>query len=384
MGNGHVGPFKRLADRFRREGWRIVLIVRDISRVAHFFDPREVEVYQAPFKINRAVPYLPNPRTYSEMLLNLGYREIGELSLMVSAWRRLFDCIRPNTLVFDHSPTAIIAARGLPCQQVSIGHGFYVPRDEYPLAPLAPWENLSHTERLRIDDLTINNINQTLGKFGQTKIDRVGEIFTDLKLNIFTTFKELDHNGPRDVNYVGSLSTGASQSHTLEPSWPAGNGNKVFVYLKPMPGLELIFHMLSSHNAQTIAVLDGADTCSFQGEVFPGIYFCNTPISLVNICKTCDLAITNASHATMCQFLLQGVSQMLIPLTLEQAILSSKIKSRGAGLDGARNQIEEVLKHLSWLLEYPRKLGGALAFQRSYISWNIESAVESTYSAIIA
>lgn len=71
------------------------------------------------------------------------------------------------------------------------------------------------------------------------------------------------------------------------------------------------------------------------------------------VCQGCDVALTNAGHGTICQLMLAGVCQMLVPLTLEHAILSGKVKSLGAGLDARRNQPELILQYLSLLLDSP-------------------------------
>ena len=71
-GYGHVGPFSPVAKRFVADGWRVVLIVRDLMRVPAFFEPGEVEVLQAPVKNSHPVPYLAQPATYGHMLLNMG------------------------------------------------------------------------------------------------------------------------------------------------------------------------------------------------------------------------------------------------------------------------------------------------------------------------
>ena len=162
MGSGHVGPFERVARRFLDDGWRVVLIVRDLSRVHPFFEPGEVEAWQAPFKISRAVPHVPHPDTFGHMLLNLGYRHEGELRQLVDAWRLLFHQLRPDLLVFDHSPTAMLAARGMAVPQATIGHGFFVPVDEDPLRPLAPWKQVPLEQRRADERELVDRINCVL------------------------------------------------------------------------------------------------------------------------------------------------------------------------------------------------------------------------------
>ena len=84
-GFGHVGPFSSVAKRFLADGWKVVLIVKDLSRVAPFFEPGEVDVLQAPIKNSFPVPHLSEPATYGHMLLNMGYQNADELAAHVEA-----------------------------------------------------------------------------------------------------------------------------------------------------------------------------------------------------------------------------------------------------------------------------------------------------------
>ena len=77
------------------------------------------------------------------------------------------------------------------------------------------------------------------------------------------------------------------------------------------------------------------------------------------------MALTNAGHGTICQLLLAGISQMLVPLTLEQVLLSEKVKSLGAGVDARCDQPEQIMKHLSMLLDNPDQSAGAAAFKNA-------------------
>ncbi len=383
MGNGHVGPFERLARRFLQDGWRVVIIARDLSRVARFFHSGEIDAYQAPFKIGRAVPHIPFPSTFTQLLLNLGYRYEDELRQMVEAWQWLYRHIGPDVILFDHSPTAILAARGLDVPQFTIGHGFYVPVDQQPIACIRLPQEASTDDRIKEEQALVDRINRIQTRSGRPELPRLGALFSELTDNLLTTFRELDHFGPRvDARYFGIWSISRDADLADPPSWPQGDGPKLYAYLKSIPALSELLAWLSQRGVPTIAVLDGASSQGLQQYAGSNIALCDQPVSMDVICRQCDVALTNAGHGTICQLMLSGICQMLVPLTLEQAILSGKVKSLGAGLDARRDQPELIIEYLSMLLDHPDRFGGAAAFRKRYDNWSDEEAIDNVYRAI--
>lgn len=169
-GYGHVGPFSQVARCFLRDGWRVVLLVKDLSRVSAFFEPGEVEVLQAPVKNSHPVHFVKDPPTYGHILLNMGYQDTEELGTLIEAWRNLLTLLQPDLLIFDHSPSAIIAARGMTIPQVTFGSGFFSPPPERPLPLMADWRPLSDCQRVDDEDKIVDTINMVLSRWAAPRL----------------------------------------------------------------------------------------------------------------------------------------------------------------------------------------------------------------------
>lgn len=384
-GNGHVGPFEPIARRFIEDGWRVVFIARDLSRVTRFFKTGEVDAYQAPFKTGQAGPNVRRPDTYSQMLLSLGFSTDDELDQLARAWKLLFGHISPDLIVFDHSPIAMVAARGIPVPQVTIGLGFFVPIDSEPMPCLAPWREMPSEIRLQHDRNLVDRINRVLSRGRQPELPRLGALYSETNANLFMTFPELDHFGPReDGQYFGSCGITRRAALPDPPTWPEGDGPRVYAYLKQMPVLKDLLLALSNRGVPTIAVLDGALTEKLRQFAGPNIVLCDRPIALDEVCRTSEAAITNAGNGTLCRLLRAGIRQLLVPLNVEQAIISEKVRQLTAGLVADRERPDVAVGQLNAILDGDAERSGALAFAGRYADWSEESATENAYAAIRA
>ena len=111
MGYGHVGSVLPLAMRLQERGHEIVFALRDLSHAERFLGRRGFALLQAPVWMgDKRGPELPV--SYADMLANFGFPDRAGLTAMVRAWRGLYALVRPDLLMIDHGPTALLAARG--------------------------------------------------------------------------------------------------------------------------------------------------------------------------------------------------------------------------------------------------------------------------------
>ena len=239
-GLGHLVNLMPLAQAMSRKGHRVYAAVQDVPKAARIFRGFDIAYLQAPTKFHDSPNAIMPPRTFAHILHNRGFGELDELRAMAGTWRNLLEMTRPDLVVFDHSPTALLAARGLVAKKALIGTGFFCPLDEYAMADLRPWlaekgsdrraapsppaplpegegrtmpslqQPVAEAEsrktpsppaplpegegRLKEDeDRVLANANAVLAGWGQPPLVRLSRLFYDVDEHFLATLPELDH-----------------------------------------------------------------------------------------------------------------------------------------------------------------------------------------------
>lgn len=127
-GMGHYRRLAPVAEALAAEGHQVVFFLRNP------YDCR-VQLTKSPLPFIQSPDLVPpnpaerEPRTmgsYSDIMVYCGFGRLETLFAATLAWRTLFDQIRPDLIVCDHSPVVCLAAYGrIPVVQV--GDGFTIP-----------------------------------------------------------------------------------------------------------------------------------------------------------------------------------------------------------------------------------------------------------------
>ena len=107
-GYGHAARVVRLAMELRAAGQRAVMAVREPSRVAGMCGEGEFTLLESPLAPSH--DYVANPRTFAHLLWNAGFGNAAELEARTDRWAELLDSVKADLVVFDHAPTALLAA----------------------------------------------------------------------------------------------------------------------------------------------------------------------------------------------------------------------------------------------------------------------------------
>lgn len=328
-GLGHVVGQRPLALALRSRGHEVVLAVRNVRSAATAFAGTGLRFVQCPYMIWRTVPRFTPLVSYAHMLDSVGFGNPGGLAALISAWRCLMDLVDPDLIVFDHSPTALLAARTHRARRVLAGNGFFAPPPTYPLPRVHPDIDADPDRLRRDEDAVLATVNEAMTATGTETIDELADMYRDVDLNLLMTYGELDHFGPRpDQRYFGVQ----NECPGVAPTWPSATGPKIYGYLKPAPDLAAVLRALSDTGQPTIIFGTWVNDDARRRFGSATLRLEDRPLDMDLVGTQCDLAILNGTHGTCAELLLHGVPLLQLPIFVEQALTAKNTVRMGAGL----------------------------------------------------
>jgi hypothetical protein len=97
-----------------------------------------------------------------KLFFNSGFFDEERLFDMVMGWKNLFDAIAPDLVVFDHSPTALVASKCISAKRVIFGTCFYSPPRMRLMPTIQPWANPSLKRLQNSEKRVLQSINGAL------------------------------------------------------------------------------------------------------------------------------------------------------------------------------------------------------------------------------
>lgn len=364
---GHVARMKPLAEALQARGHRVDFILRECLPAERLLDPHRFRWFQAPYQ-NEAVPgQIGAPRSLAQVLHNTGFHAARNLQGRVRAWRALYKLLRPDLLVFDHSPTALLAARGQHVPRLALGTGFGIPPARVPLPNFDG--SADDPDLQAVEDRITATANDALAMLGDRPLARLADIY-DVEAQVLFTFRELDHYPDREAgDYWGTT----RQDAGVPPSWPAMAGRRVFAYLKPFRTLPALLATLRDAGHPTLIYIGkGAEDLrrQFEGD---NLAFSDKPVDLGTAVAESELVICHSGHGTVSSALLAGKPLLLLPLNMEQRMLSARVMQAGAGLAAPALSAEGMRDKLVRLMAEPAFSLAAGGFAERHASHEVET-----------
>ncbi len=343
-GLGHLMRLKPIAEQLEQLNHRVIFVVQNLSR-AHFLIDAGFECLQAP--VLKPLSGVSPPNSMAQILARRGYSDVNNLEGMVYEWIKIYRKVKPDLILTDYAPTAILAARKGQIPVAAVGGGFvFPPRDRWA-CNLRPWlvdESLRHIEKN-----IILNVNQVAKLHGFAGINRTADLFYGDNNFIFD-LQETDIYKRSQCCYV--IQKDEPNGFPI-PGWKSKNKIKVAGYLKNgFKENERIISALSKMDVEVKIVVLG-----MQSAVQPNtdnITLYRKPIDLSALISGSNAVLFHAG-GTIKEVVLKGKVSLLAPMQLEQFHYAQRMEKNGFGeminfkFSDLTSQFKEVLNNQHYI-----------------------------------
>lgn len=350
---GHLSHLRLPIEVALQLGHQVYLAARQLDRIPEVLGNMPVQCLQAPFKQSALTADQAAFPSYTHLIVRQCFSGADELEMYLRAWRSTFDLVRPDLVLFEHSPTALIAACGYGFKKVLVGNGFSIPpQPREPSAPFAPFVTTPQTIEvlagLRSDDaVLLKVVNIALGRLGVPDFDALPDIYGQVDERFLMTLPLLDHFGERPrQRYLGVEPSRPQQI----PQWPPGAGPKVFGYLHAIASLETLLQDLQAARVCALLHVRGLPPALKERYSSEQLYFTDKLLDLSKVAEQAAWVINHGNHNTIAIFLRQGVPQLLIPRHQEHLFAAMSLVAQGGAVMAYQDQpsfTKEILALMS-------------------------------------
>lgn len=374
LGFGHLSPYLELIRRLKKENHKIYFAARDVGNAERVFGPESITIVQAPFNPRGVDNPIRVPRTHAHLLHNIGFNDPTLLTGRIKAWQHVYNYLKPDAVIYDHSPTAQLAMRNTKAKQVLCGTGFTVPPGKVPMPNMRYWEKADQDKLLVVEKNIIDRVNIALKGLKLPEMINVAQLM-QADATVLMSFKELDHyNNRGDANYVGiPLTEGYGES----PKWPAGGKFKVFAYLYPFKTLPSLLDTLKGSDISAVIYAPEVNRALKDKHKHPKLFFADRPVNMTEVTRQCDIAITNGTHGTTTAVLLAGKPLLTLPQNLERLLVSQRVREMGAGLVAPQLKPEGMAMKFKALMEKDQFRTKAQEFATKYADFTLQKHLDS-------
>jgi UDP:flavonoid glycosyltransferase YjiC (YdhE family) len=293
---------------------------------------------------------------YVDIMQGCGYEDGRELTGLVGGWRSLLSGWKPDMVVADFSPTALLAARSLDLPRVTYGNGFFVPPRSTPLPPFRFDAPVDLARLARTEQSVLANVNGALPRFGAKPLARLAELF-EADEHFICTFPELDHYGTRETS--GYWGPRVRFDRGTDIAWPEGPGKRIFVYVKTnLPLLDPLLEVLAASPHRVVAYIPGLDEGRRRKFASRRRIVSDKPVKLERFLRECDLLVSHGGEISV-GALMYGVPSLVFPTHYEQYATACRLEQLQTGVWLGPGATPDLV---------PRGLNGALDPRRAEIA----------------
>jgi len=263
--------------------------------------------------------------SYADVLMHGGWASTDALRGLMAGWRQVLDQTKPDLLVADFAPTAMLVAHVAGIAMAAIGDGFSLPPLTVPLPPLRPWSAAEPDAPASIEGRVLAVVNARLGALKVPALRHLRALFENMP-QFLCTFPELDHYPDRaDAQWYGEVFAPSSGPAAV---WPTGTGQRVYVDLDPRhPALGAIAEALHRLEQPTLIQVAGMPVRQADAIERGAVQVTATP-NLESVLSGCDIVICQRHEAAVLA-LLAGKMLLMLPVFLEQMMTLRRLAEQG-------------------------------------------------------
>ncbi len=321
-GYGHALALLAIARRLEARGWRPVLAFPP-DRLPAGVDTSAMTMRAAPVwgAECRPLPRMPSSTaSLGDILSDIGLRSAEWVRNQISGWWRILAECRPDVIVADYAPGAILAARGR-IPSIAYGVGFTVPpagmRRFPPLHDLAP--------PLHDETSICAAVNSVLADLNIRAIASLADTLTG-DAQCVATLPLLDpYDASRSDPVLGPQ---------LDAPIPyrSGGSNEIFCYLREAPGsdrLDAFASCLLNLPGPVVAFMPGLARQTAERLRSGGVTLLDGPAPLATQLRRSRLVVHFGSHGVAAAALLAGAPQLILDLDIEKLLIAAALTRRG-------------------------------------------------------
>ena len=373
-GLGHLAGCAPLLRELQSRGHHITAVVKHVPAVGPLVSGAACRTLPLPAAASPAPRPFARPMTFAHVLYNSGFHDPVLLADRLAAWRAVFTAEHPDVILCEHSPAALVAARGFPAARVVIGTGFTCPPDLTPLPCLRHWLTHDPRELARDEGAVLATVNGALRVHSLPALLTLACLYGDADATILRSFPELDpYPMRRGVRYWGAWLGIAGD----DPGWQTGCRPRIFAYLKPMSGIGDVLAAVAQVGGEVVAYVPGLPAADQTAARAAGVRLLERPANIQAAAQGCDVAILNGTHGTTAAVLLAGKPIVQLPIYLEQVLTALRTVTLGAGRIAARADPGAVLEAVREVHSNPNYRAAAERFARRYRQFEPQAAVRS-------
>ncbi len=340
-GLGHVSPLLAIAKALRDSADRdpkFIFAVNDPLMLRPLHLPAGDLVLPLP-ELKQNEPLSSHSKSYAEILAHHGFTRAEVMTPLLALWDDLLSLIKPDLIIADHSPTAILAARGrIPVLQT--GSGYTMPPADLPIFPALRSAMGAPTMQPQMLDA----LNAVLKLRKQPLLPSLPALLATEGRALFSHPILDPYAGMRPDPYLGTYNQG------IAPTTPVTSPS-VFLYAGARPDyLGTLVQALMATGLPIRAYLGPRETAATSFLRMSGAEVFKSPPALAEVFAISSVIVSHGGAGLTLAAMQAGRAQVILPIHAEAEFNASRIVSNGLGLaveDPVAETITDAVKNVA-------------------------------------